>query len=78
MNSSKMDLKKVQSKLSKLSFRPNQGNASHPLSEEEKEKQQLKAKLLAARPVNPNTGIRTIDLSDSFYKNFYEATILAY
>ena len=78
MNSSKMDLKKVQSELSELSFRLNQGKTSHPLSEEEKEKQQLKAKLLAARPVNPNTGIRTIDLSDSFYKNFYEATVLAY
>ena len=80
-NSSTMDLKKVQteqSELSELSFRPNQGKASHPLSEEEKEKQQLKAKLLAARPVNPNTGTRTIELSDSFYRNFHEATVLAY
>jgi len=78
LNSSKVDMAKVRSELSELSFRPNQGNASNPLSEEEKEKQQLKAKLLASRPVIPNTGIRTLDLSDSFYKNYYEATVLAY
>ena len=75
LNSSKVHITKVRSE---LSFRPNQGNASNPLSEEEKEKQQLKAKLLASRPVIPNTGIRTLDLSDSFYKNYYEATVLAY
>ena len=57
LNSSKMDLKKVQSELSELSFRSNQGNASHPLSEEEKEKQQLKAKLLASRSVIQKAGI---------------------
>ena len=38
MNSTKLDLNKVQSELSELSFRPNQRNASNPLSEEEKEK----------------------------------------
>ena len=38
LNSSKMDLTKVQSELSELSFRPNQENVSNPLSEEEKEK----------------------------------------
>jgi len=73
-----MDLNKVQYELLALSFCPNQGNASHPFSEEEKKKQQLKAKLLASRLVIQNTNIRTIDLSDFFYRNYYEATVLAY
>lgn len=30
------------------------------------------------RPVIQNTDIRTIDLSDSFYKNYSEATVRAY
>jgi len=34
--------------------------------------------VLASRPVIQNTGIRILDLSDSFYKNYYEATVLAY
>ena len=38
MNSTKLDLNKIQSELSELSFRLNQGTASHPLFEEEKEK----------------------------------------
>jgi len=78
LNSSKVDLTKVHSELSELSFRSNQENASNPLSEEEKEKQQLKTKLLASRPVIQNTGMRTLDLSDSFYKSYYETTVLAY
>jgi len=78
LNSLKVDMTKVRFELSELSFRSNQRDASNPLSEEEKEKQQLKAKLLASRPVIQNTGIRTLDLSDSFYKNYYEAIVLAY
>jgi len=78
LNSSKTDLTTVQAELFELSFRSNQGNASNPLSEEQKEKQQLKAKLLPSRPVIQNIGIRTLDLSDFFYKNYYEATVLAY
>ena len=67
-NFSKEDPKKVPIELSELSYRPqtSQGNASNPLSEEEKEKYELKAKPLAQRPIVHNTGIRTINI---YYKN---------
>jgi len=49
-----------------------------PSLKKEKEKHELKAKLLAQIPVIQYTSIRTIDISSyMFYKNYYEATILA-
>ena len=78
-NYSQKDYKKVRTELSELCFRPqtSQENALNPLSEKEKEKHELKAKLLAQRPVIQHTGFRTLDISSNmFYKTYCEAGII--